>query len=72
MGPLEEPVEDGVGQGGVGHGAVPGLDGKLAGDHGGAELATILDDLEEIAGLLDADGREQEVVELLRHRSNST
>ena len=60
---MEEAVEDGVGQGGVGERGVPVVDGKLADDHGGTELAAVLDDLEQIAGFLGSGGGEQEVVE---------
>src|SRR5215469_3297986 len=63
VGVVDEAVEDGVGQGGVGEGGMPGLDWELAGDHGGAKLGAVLDDLEEIAGLLDGDRGEQEVVD---------
>ena len=72
VGLVEEAVEHGLGQGGVGHGAVPGVDRQLTGDQGGAELSAVLDDLQEIATLLDGGRGEQEVIELLRRRSNST
>ena len=42
VGGLQEPVQDGLGEGGVGHGAMPGLDGKLACDEGGAARAPAL------------------------------
>jgi hypothetical protein len=48
---LEDPVADGVGQGGVGHGGVPGVDGELADDEGGASLGSVFDDVEEVVVL---------------------
>jgi hypothetical protein len=72
VGVLDQAVEGGVGQGGVGDGLVPGVDGELADDEGGAELVAVLCDLEQVLGLLRADGRDEEVVELPRYRGNST
>src|SRR5437660_2843232 len=63
VGVVEQAVEDGVGQGGVGARGVPVVRRELADDHGGAELAAVLDDLEQVAGLLGGGGGEQEVVE---------
>jgi hypothetical protein len=63
VGLVEKAVEDGLGEGGVGHGAVPGVDGHLTGDEDGAALGALFDDLEEVAALLDRGGGEEEVVE---------
>ena len=52
MGVVDEPVEDGVGQGGVGQGLVPALDRELADDQGGADLVAVVDELQEVAGLV--------------------
>lgn len=61
VGLVEEPVEDRLGQGGIRQGRVPGVDGKQPGHQGGAQLGAVLDDLEQIATLLDG-GRGQEEV----------
>jgi hypothetical protein len=50
---LAETVQDGVGQGRVGHGGVPFLDRVLAGDQGGAQPGPVLDDLEQVPARLD-------------------
>ena len=36
MGIVYEPIEDGVGHGGIADNFVPAIDGELAGEHGGA------------------------------------
>ncbi len=49
---MKEPIEDGVGVGGIADGAVPGSYIELAGHDGGFTPIAILDDLEQImAGL---------------------
>ncbi len=57
MGVVDEPVEDGVGEDGVADDVVPGVDGKLAGDDGGAAAVAVLEDLEQVAALGGADRR---------------
>ena len=52
MGVVDEPVEDGVGDGGVGDRLVPVIDWQLAGHDGRAAIVPIVDDLQEIATLL--------------------
>ncbi len=42
---------------------MPALDRELADDHGGADLVAVVDDLQEILGLVAQSGRDQEVVE---------
>ena len=44
-----DPVEDGIGQGGVSDGLVPVLEGKLTGEQSGASAGAVLQDLEKIA-----------------------
>ncbi len=63
VGTVEEPVEDGLGEGRVGHRRVPVVDGHLAGDQGRAQLRPVLHDLEKVSALLDRGGGEQEVIE---------
>jgi len=51
VGVMHQPIEDGVGEGGIADRGVPLLDGDLAGDDGGAALISIVDDLEQIAAV---------------------
>ena len=44
----QEPIEDGIGHGGVADPAMPVLDGKLVSDDGGALAGAIVDDLEQV------------------------
>ncbi len=60
---VHQPVEDGVPEGGVADHLVPVLDGELAGHERGAPPGAFLDELEEIAPLPVAEGREPPVVE---------
>jgi hypothetical protein len=60
---VQKAIEDGLGQGGIGHGPVPGIDRQLAGDQGGAELGAVLDHLQEIAALLDRRRGEEKVIQ---------
>ena len=48
---MDEPIEDGVRDGGVGDDLVPIFDRHLAGDDGRSALVAIIDDFEEIATL---------------------
>ena len=43
---MDEPIEDGVGDGGVGDRFVPVIDWELAGHDGGAAIVPIIDDLQ--------------------------
>ena len=53
MGVVHEPVEDGVGIGRVANHLMPGRDGELAGDDGGAAAVAVLEDFEQVvAGLV--------------------
>ena len=49
VGVVDEPVEDGVGQRGIGNPVVPVLDGELGGDDGGFLLVTIVKDFKQIS-----------------------
>ena len=55
MGLVDEPVEDGVGDGGVAEGFMPLLDRHVARDDGRAALRAVLDDLEQVGRLLVLD-----------------
>ncbi len=52
MGIVDEAVEDGVGDGGFAKRVVPLANRQLAGDDSGAELVAVLNDFEQIGGLL--------------------
>ncbi len=48
MGVVEEPVEDGVAEGGVADDVVPVVDGHLAGEQRAAAGVAVIEDLEEV------------------------
>src|SRR5713226_993674 len=52
MGVVDDPVEDGVGEGRLADQVVPAVDRDLAGDQGGTAAVAILDDLEHVMTLL--------------------
>jgi len=52
VGPVDEPIEDGVCDCGVGDGFVSVIDWELAGHDGGAAIVPIIDDLQQIARLI--------------------
>ena len=59
---MDEPVENGVGNGGIGDHLVPVIDGDLAGDDGGAALMAVVDDLEKIAALVASERSEAPII----------
>jgi len=60
---MDEPVADGVGDGGLADELVPRLHGDLAGDQGRGALGAILEDLEQVMALGAGQGREAPVVD---------
>ncbi len=60
---VDESVEDGVAHGGVADEFVPGVDGVLTGDEGGAVALAVVKDLEEESILIGLEGREAPVVD---------
>jgi len=60
---VHQAVEDGVGQGRVLHGIVPGLDRQLAGDDGGFAVVAFLDNLQQFALVLRGERRDEQIVE---------
>ena len=60
---VDETVENGVGDGGIGDDLVPVIDRDLAGDDGRATLMAVVDDLEEIAALVAGERSQSPVVE---------
>src|SRR2546426_10628307 len=63
MGVVKEAIADGVRHGGVPEVVVPLVGRELAGDDGRASLTAILQDLQEIAPVLVAQGPESPVLE---------
>ena len=60
---VDEAVEDGVGDGGMGDVVVPVFDGQLAGDDGRSSAVPVFEDLEHVASLLIGHRRKAPVVE---------
>ena len=52
MGVVEDPVEDGVSEGGVADNVVPVFDGELGGENGSSAGVAIVEDLEQIVAAL--------------------
>lgn len=48
MSVMDDPVAYGVRQGGVSYDVVPGIDGELGGDDGGARPVPVLHDLQDV------------------------
>ena len=69
---MYEPVEDGVSDGGIADPFVPGVDGVLAGDEGGAAPLAVVEDLEEEAVLVGLEGRQSPIVDLCGAPHKST
>ncbi len=63
IGIVDEPVEDGVGDGGVADDFVPSADRHLAGDDDGAHLVAIIDDLQQITALVGVRGFRPPIVQ---------
>ena len=60
---VNEAVEDGVGDGGIGDDLVPVVDRHLAGDDGRTALMAVIDHFEEIATLIAGEGSKPPIVE---------
>jgi hypothetical protein len=62
---LNEPIEDGVRQGGVtsSEGWMPGFNRQLADYQRRAHLAAVVDHLQQILGLDDAGWRQQKIIQ---------
>ena len=63
MGVVEDPVEDGVPEGGVADDIVPVVDGELGGEDGSAAGVAVVKDLEEIVAALACQRSEPPVIE---------
>ena len=63
VGVVDEPIEDGVGVGGVADEGVPVGDGDLAGDEGGFAAVTVFEDFQQVVPGLGIEGFEAPVVD---------
>ena len=63
MSVVDEPIEDGVGDGGLADDFVPGIYGQLAGDEGGFKPMAVFHHVEQIPALGGAERFQAEVVE---------
>ena len=52
MGVVDDPVEDGIGEGWLADQVAPAVDRDLTGDQGGAAAVMVLDDLKYVVALL--------------------
>ena len=67
----EQAVEDGISNRWLAERLVPLLDGQLAGHDGGVALVSVLNNFEQIGGLLVGERLQAEVVDLTRCRNKS-
>ena len=63
MGVVDDAVEDGIGDGGVGDDVVPVLYIDLTGEDGGAAAVAVVENFEQIAALFGADVGKSPVIE---------
>src|SRR5208337_4306530 len=63
VGVMDDAVEDGVGIGGIADEIVPFLDGRLAGDDGGAAAIALLDEFEEVVAGRSVENLQTKIVE---------
>ena len=63
MGVVHQPIEDGVGQGGVLHGSMPGFYWQLTGDDGGFAVIAFFDNLQKFPLFFAGQWGDEEIVE---------
>src|SRR5258708_27632967 len=63
MGVVDDPVKDGVGEGGLADQVVPAVDRDLAGDQRGAAAVAFFDDFQHVVALLGPKRLEAPIVE---------
>ena len=63
MGVVDDAVEDSVGDAWLADDVVPSVDRDLAGNEGGCLTVALLDDLQQVAALVDAERLERPIVE---------
>jgi hypothetical protein len=59
---MDEPVEDGVGDGGIADLLMPVVHGELTGDDGGGMAVSFLDDLQEVPSFGVGHGSQAEII----------
>ena len=59
---MNQPVEDGVGQGGVADGGVPMLNRKLAGDDGRAAAVAVVEHFQQVAPVRVVEHRQPPII----------
>ena len=62
MGVMDQPVKDGIGDGGIADLFMPVLHGELTGDDGGGMAVSFLNDLQEVSSFGVGHGSETEIV----------
>ena len=63
VGVVDEPVEDGICEGGIADYGMPALHGQLRGHDRGAQSMAVLDDFEQVASVLGAEFRNPPIVD---------
>ena len=48
MSGMDQAVQDGIGNGGLSNELMPGIDGELTGDEGGAPVVAVIEDFQEV------------------------
>ena len=66
---VNQPIQDSVGDRGVGNDLVPLVDGKLAGDEGGFHPLAVVENLQQIPILFARHGGDAKIVEDDQRRS---
>jgi len=66
MGMMDEPIEDGIAEGGVADNVMPVIDRELTGDEGGTSAVAVLEHFEEISAFGLVEGLEPEVIDQQR------
>jgi|GEM_PF-2979087 len=62
MGIIDQPVKDGIGDGGIADLFMPVLHGELTGDHGGGMAVSFFKDLQEVSSFGVGHGSKAEIV----------
>ena len=59
---MEQPVKDGISQGGIPNGLMPVVNRELTGDHGRASPVAVFQEFEHIASVLITAGSKPSVI----------
>jgi hypothetical protein len=60
---MDQPVEHGIGDGGIADVRMPVVDRQLAGDDGGGAAMAVVDDLQQVASLLCGERGQTTIIE---------